>query len=334
MQTVVLPVNAESPEPDAIARAAEVLQRGGLVAFPTETVYGLAANALDPEAVARIFAAKSRPAANPLIVHVADAASARPLVADWPETAQRLSDRFWPGSLTLVLTKSKQIPEVVTAGGPTVAVRVPNHPVALALIRGAGLPLAAPSANRSSRLSPTRAEHVLRDLDGCIDLLLDAGPTRGGLESTVLDLAATPPRLLRPGLVTPTEIEQVIGPIDQNSRPAGRKPARSPGTLGRHYAPTTPLELVKDDAEIVRQRIRQGQRVGWLTFARPGRAPDANTVHLRLPQDPAQCAAELYDVLHRLDSLHLDTIIVAMPPEGPEWLAIRDRLQRAAAPTS
>jgi L-threonylcarbamoyladenylate synthase len=311
------------------------VQRGGLVAFPTETVYGLGADALSADAVGRIFAAKGRPSGNPLIVHVADPAAARPLVADWPESAERLAQRFWPGPLTLVLPKSDRVPSVVTAGGATVALRVPAHPVALALLRASERVLAAPSANRSTRLSPTRAEHVRRDLDGLIDLILDAGPTPGGLESTVLDLTATPPRLLRPGLVSPGDIAQVIGAIEQPaSASASGKPARSPGQLGRHYAPTTPLELVEDDGDRVRQRIRQGQRVGWLTFARPARAPDANTVHIRLPQDAAECAAQLYDVLHRLDSLHLDTIVVAMPPEGPQWLAIRDRLQRAAGRSS
>src|SRR5438270_2167933 len=183
MPTEVLPVSAEAPAADVIARAARVLRAGGLVAFPTETVYGLGANALDAVAVARIFAAKGRPANNPLIVHVAAIDAARDLTAAWPESAARLAERFWPGPLTLVLPRAGRVPDIVTASGPTVAVRVPAHPVALALLRAAALPIAAPSANRSTSLSPTTAEHVRRGLDGRIDLLLDAGPTAGGLES-------------------------------------------------------------------------------------------------------------------------------------------------------
>ena len=190
-----------------------MLRGGGLAAFPTETVYGLGANALDAAAVARIFAAKGRPANNPLIVHLADAAQVREIAADWPESASRLAERFWPGPLTLVLPRRDIVPDIVTARGPTVAVRVPAHPVAQALLRAAALPLAAPSANRSTELSPTRAEHVLRGLEGRIDLLLDGGPTAGGIESTVLDVTIMPPRLLRPGLIGVAQLEAVIGPL-------------------------------------------------------------------------------------------------------------------------
>src|SRR5579864_4916197 len=196
MPCTVLTVDPQAPDAAAIAEAAALLRAGGLVAFPTETVYGLAANALSADAVSRIFAAKGRPAGNPVIVHVADAAGARALVDDWPAAAERLAERFWPGPLTLVLPRSRQVPDLVTAGGSTVGVRVPAHPVALALLHACGLPLAAPSANRSTRLSPTRAAHVLGDLGDRIDLLLDGGATPGGLESTVLDLTAAPPRLL------------------------------------------------------------------------------------------------------------------------------------------
>src|SRR5437763_8542920 len=230
----------------AIASAADVLRSGGLVAFPTETVYGLGANALDADAVGRIFAAKGRPAANPIIVHVADAAGVGAVVADWPDAAARLAERFWPGPLTLVLPKRDAVPDVVTAGGPTVAVRVPAHPVAHALLRAAGVPVAAPSANRSSELSPTTAGHVLHGLGGRIDLILDAGPCPGGIESTVLDVTNDPPRLLRPGLVTPAQIEAVIGPIQRFGEPAGSV-LRSPGLLAKHYAPRAPLELAGDD---------------------------------------------------------------------------------------
>ncbi|MCS6777324.1 MAG: L-threonylcarbamoyladenylate synthase, partial [Chloroherpetonaceae bacterium] len=213
MRTRVLPVNPVHPEPGAIAQGADCLRAGGLVAFPTETVYGLGASALDAAAVARIYAAKGRPAHNPVIVHVADVVQARSLVTEWPEQADLLAARFWPGPLTLVLPRNAQVPDIVAAGGPTVAIRWPAHPVAQALIRAAGVPVAAPSANRSMHISPTRAEHVLRGLTGKIDLVLDGGPTPGGIESTVLDVTAMPPRLLRPGLVTAGQIAQVVGTV-------------------------------------------------------------------------------------------------------------------------
>jgi L-threonylcarbamoyladenylate synthase len=330
MQTVVLTVNPDAPEAEAIAWAAAVLRGGGLVAFPTETVYGLGANALDAEAVARVFAAKGRPATNPLIVHVAGAEQARVVTADWPAAAEPLAVRFWPGPLTLVLPKRATVPEIVTAGGPTVAVRVPAHPVALALILETGVPVAAPSANRSTQLSPTRAEHVLRGLDGRIDLLLDGGPTTGGLESTVLDLTASPPRLLRPGLVTPAEIEAVIGPIDRTvAAAAGDRPSPSPGMQPRHYAPHTPLELAEDGGwQRVTALSRQGLQVGWLTFAAAREElPGLHTIVM--PHDPAAYATQLYAALHRLDAT-VDRIVVAQPPEGEGWLAVRDRLRRAS----
>ena len=248
MKTIVFRLDPYTPNADALTEAARVLRGGGLVSFPTETVYGLGANALDAAAVARIFAAKGRPANNPLIVHVADAGAARRLVADWPPLAERLAERFWPGPLTLVLTKRDPVPDVVTAKGPTVAVRVPAHPVAQALVRAAGVPIAAPSANRSTELSPTRAEHVLRGLDGRIDVLLDGGPTAGGIESTVLDLTVTPPRLLRPGLLGIAELEVATRArwfVRRQQDGEGTAALPSPGLLPRHYAPRTPLECVE-----------------------------------------------------------------------------------------
>src|SRR5438128_2586209 len=211
--TAVLTIDRQFPEPAAIARAAAILRQGRLVAFPTETVYGLGANALDAAAVARVFEVKGRPPTNPLIVHVAGADQIAQVAADWPDVAARLAERFWPGPLTLVLPKRRELPDIVTAGGPTVAVRVPAHPVAQALLKEAGVPVAAPSANRSTGLSPTTAAHVLRGLADRIDLILDGGPTSGGIESTVLDVTTSPPRLLRPGLVTPAAIEAIVGPI-------------------------------------------------------------------------------------------------------------------------
>ncbi len=331
MQTLVLPVNPAAPQAEAIAQAADILKRGGLVAFPTETVYGLGADALDAPAVERVFAAKGRPAQNPLIVHVAAAPAARDLVTQWPENADRLAGRFWPGALTLVLPKAPRIPDIVTGGGDTVAVRVPAHAVALALLRAARLALAAPSANRSTRLSPTRAEHVLADLDGRIDLVLDAGATPGGLESTVLDLTTSPPRILRPGLLSPAQIEAVIGPI---LRPKVKTEDlatehRSPGLLGRHYAPRTPMELVADHGlKRVQDLLRQGLRVGWLTWK--VEEETGPVFRMVLPNEPRGYAAQLYAALHSLDAAGLDRIVVALPPDTEDWLAIRDRLQRAA----
>jgi L-threonylcarbamoyladenylate synthase len=337
MACEILAVDARRPDPAVIARAAAVLRAGGLVAFPTETVYGLGADALDAGAVARIFAAKGRPARNPLIVHVADTAAARALVSDWPAAADALARHFWPGPLTFVLPKRPDVPAIVTAGGPTVAVRVPAHPVALALLRAAGVPLAAPSANRSNYLSPTAAEHVKRSLGDRVDLILDGGPTTGGLESTVVDLTAQPPRLLRPGLVTPGAIEVVAGPLDRTTpAPDENGPRRSPGQLNKHYAPRTPLECITGDGrERVRSLVRDGQLVGWLTTDTDAAPSDPSVVRIQLPSDPAGYAAQLYAALHVLDENGLDVIVVDLPPATEAWMAVHDRLRRAAfSPTA
>jgi L-threonylcarbamoyladenylate synthase len=330
MRCEVLIVDPHAPDPAAIARAADILRAGDLVAFPTETVYGLGANALDPVAVAKIFAAKGRPAGNPLIVHAPDIATARALVADWPREAQQLAERFWPGPLTLVLPRQPIVPDAVTAGGSTVAVRVPAHPVAIALLRACGLPLAAPSANRSARLSPTRAEHVLAGLADRIDVLLDAGPTAGGIESTVIDLTVRPPNLLRPGLITVAELEAIVGPLAGPRPRSDAQPARSPGLQAKHYAPRTPMEVVAGDGRLrVDELIGQGRRVGWVTSARTAALPLAATV-IAMPGDPAGYAAQLYAVLHQLDAQRLDRIVVDLPPAMDAWMAVHDRLRRAA----
>lgn len=306
------------------------MQAGGLVAFPTETVYGLGADALDPAAVAKIFAAKGRPATNPIIVHIATIDEAKALAGVWPDVAQKLADRFWPGPLTLVLPKQAHVPDLVTAGGATVALRMPAHPVAHALLRACGLPLAAPSANRSSELSPTLPEHVLRGLAERIDLLLDAGPTSGGLESTVLDLTTQPPRLLRPGLVTVAELEALLGPIERgNSTPQDDEPLRSPGQMERHYAPRTPLEIAAASRNRVEELCRQGLRVGWLMYV--DEPVSSAVLRILLPADPVSYSAQLYAALHRLDDAGLDRIVVGAPPTGDDWLAVHDRLRRAAS---
>ncbi|HET8548020.1 MAG TPA: L-threonylcarbamoyladenylate synthase [Bryobacteraceae bacterium] len=290
-----------------IARAAEVIRAGGLVAFPTETVYGLGANALNTTAVERIYEAKGRPPASPLIVHVAGVELARQLATKWSAVAERLVRRFWPGPLTLVLGRHPRIPDRVTAGLPTVGLRMPAHPVALALIRAAGVPIAAPSANRFTALSPTTAEHVRAALGGSVDMVLDDGPTNVGIESTVLSIAdPSHPLLLRPGMVTQADIEAVIGPVQLQAVPLGAHP--SPGMHARHYSPRTPLLL-----------IRRGDAL-----------PAGRGTIAQLPSDPREYAARLYAVLHDLDREGLDYIAIEAPPDTPEWAGILDRLRRAA----
>ncbi|HBI45510.1 MAG TPA: threonylcarbamoyl-AMP synthase [Planctomycetales bacterium] len=328
MQTEVLTVDALAPQAGRIARAAAVLRGGGLVAFPTETVYGLGALALDADAVGRIFAAKGRPANNPVIVHVADIAEAVAIAAEWPDAAERLARRFWPGPLTLIVPRGAAVPDVTTAGGLTVAIRVPAHPVALALLRAVGAPVAAPSANRSSELSPTRADHVLRGLDGRIDLVLDAGPTAGGIESTVFDVTTAPPRLLRPGLIGQAELEAVVGRISRHAAHTVGDALQSPGMLPRHYAPRTPLECSEDGRMRVAELLCMGARIGWLTWNES--AAVAGLVVQRMPADPAGYAAHLYAALHALDDAGVDRIIVDLPPDAEAWLAVRDRLSRAS----
>lgn len=300
---------------EELQRAAELLRSGELVAFPTETVYGLGANALDEQAVERIYTAKGRPPTSPLIVHVDGVEMARRLVTEWPETADALAARFWPGPLTLVLKKSPQVPDRVTAALPTVALRMPSHPVALALIHEAGIPIAAPSANRFTELSPTTAEHVRAGLSGAAAMILDGGPAEVGIESTVLSLAGGRPVLLRPGMISQTEIEAVIGPILTSVETGGAHP--SPGMHERHYRPRTPLLIGAPPAS------GKGAHL-WIRQELPAQES------LAMPDDPATYAARLYDVLHRLDRAGLDFISVEMPPDTPAWAGIRDRLQRAA----
>ena len=289
-----------------IVHAAELIRAGRLVAFPTETVYGLGANALDPVAVARIFAAKGRPHTSPLIVHVESIEMARTLAAAWPAAADLLAKRYWPGPLTLILPKRPEVPDIVTAGLPTVGLRIPAHPMALALIRAAALPIAAPSANRFTELSPTAAAHIPATL---ADFTLDGGPSRVGIESTVLSLVDVP-TLLRPGAICLTELESLIGPIAQAAAvPVEGAAHASPGQHARHYRPATPLYLD--------------------TTPRPGKGVILRLGH-EMPADPASYAAALYQTLHRLDAQSLDWIALEPPPDTPVWAGILDRLHRAA----
>lgn len=325
--TAIRRIDPTRPERELLREAAAVIRAGGLVAFPTETVYGLGANALDPAAVAGIFAAKGRPATNPLIVHVDGELLRRQVASEWPATAAKLAAKFWPGPLTLVLPKTPAVPDVTTGGGPTVAVRMPAHPVALGLIRAAGVPLAAPSANRSSQLSPTRAEHVLAGLGGRIDFILDGGPTANGIESTVLSLAGEQPTLLRPGPIAVAELEKVVGPIARRTALGESGPLPSPGLLARHYAPRTPVELFANlEALEVRAAELADQRIGSVVLGEV----EATAVTIRMPATAAEYAVRLYDVLHQLDGRGLSRMLIELPPETDEWLAVRDRLTRAA----
>ena len=311
------------------------------MAIPTETVYGLAADALDEFAVDGIFRAKGRPATNPLIVHVADAAMARTLAAAWPAVAERLTATLWPGPLTIVVPRGRDVPEIVTAGGPTVALRCPEHRLARLLIARSGIPLAAPSANRSERVSPTTAHHVLESLGDRVDLILDGGPCAEGIESTVVDCTTSPPRILRPGPLSRQRLEEAIGgPVLGPDAPAGAAdgPARSPGAQARHYAPRTRLDVRADSAAHVAALLGQGRRVGWLTTrsADPAvrtLAANRELVVVPMPDHPAGFAAALYAALHALDRRGLDRIVVDEPAAGEEWLAINDRLRRASSTT-
>lgn len=291
----------------SVEHAAALIRAGRLVAFPTETVYGLGANALDAEAVARIFAAKGRPRTSPLIVHVDSIDMARSFASHWPPSADSLAQRYWPGPLTLVVPKQPSIPDIVTAGLATVGLRMPAHPLALALIRAAGVPIAAPSANRFTELSPTAAAHVPEAL---ADYVLDGGPARVGIESTVVSLVEAPV-LLRPGVIPIWELEALIGPIRIAGDAATSGPHTSPGMHVRHYRPATPLVLLA-----------------------PGQAPPSGhgallRIGQEMPADPLAYAATLYGTLHSLDAQHFEWIAVEQPSDLPEWAGVLDRLRRA-----
>jgi L-threonylcarbamoyladenylate synthase len=305
---------------DLLARAGEILRNGGLVAFPTETVYGLGANALDPRAVERIYRVKGRPSSSPIILHVDSTVMARGLARQWPHGAEALTQAFWPGPLTLVLPKDLRVPDNVTAGLDTVGIRQPDHPVAAALIAAAGVPVAAPSANRFTGLSPTTAEHVLKALGSEVDLILDGGPTRVGIESTVLSLAASKPVLLRPGAITRDQIEEIVGEIEvAKGIPGGPHP--SPGLHAKHYSPLTPLFLLPAGAPLP---ARGRGAYLWLTEPQPASYAE------QMPADAARYAAILYDTLHQLDERSFDWIAVEQPPDWPEWAGVLDRLIRAS----
>lgn len=295
-----------------IERAAAILREGGVVVFPTETVYGLGANALDAKAVRRIYDLKGRPASSPLIVHVASIEQARSLTAEWLPEADRLARQYWPGPLTLVVAKKNAIPDEVTAGLPTVGLRMPRHPVALELLAAAGVPIAAPSANRFTQLSPTTAEHVREAFGAETPFLLDGGPCEVGLESTVIAVTRDGLEVLRPGMANVPEA--VSGAAETGEA------HRSPGQHRKHYSPKTRIVLVR------RGHLPHDGRGAYLWL-------DYNAVaaaRQRMPEDPEAYAAILYGTLHQLDNEGFDWIAVELPPDLPEWAAIRDRLLRAA----
>lgn len=333
-QTRVLRVDPAEPDPSAVSIAAEMMRKGGLVAFPTETVYGLGANAFDSRAVSRIFLAKGRPIDNPIIVHVAGPGQIEAVAQTVPPQALALANRFWPGPLTLVLGKSAAVSDKVTAGLGTVAVRMPRHPVALGLIRASGVPVAAPSANVSGRPSGTTGAHVLDDLDGKVDVVLDAGPVEIGVESTVLDLTVSPPAVLRPGAVTLEELEAVIGPVLLGRRDDLLR--RSPGTRHRHYSPRTRLTLVDETdgaalSRLVEGCARGGRRVGVMT-RRPELYQGSEVAIVRMmPHQSAAYASQMFAAMRELDSQGLDEILVGMVEEEGIGVAVMDRLRRAAS---
>ena len=313
-----------------LREAAQIIKRGGLVAFPTETVYGLGADAFNPLAVARVFEVKKRPYFDPLIVHVARSADLEKLAVEIPSDVKKLIERFWPGPLTVVLRKREEVPDIVTAGLSTVAVRMPDHPMALSLIELAESPIAAPSANLFGCLSPTAAEHVREQLGHQIDLILDGGPCRVGVESTIIAFSRERPELLRPGGLALEEIESLIGKVD--ARRIEEEKPEAPGMLSTHYAPRTPIILQpccqKPDA-------LKGRKVGFLAFRKP--EEDMGFQHVEILSEKGnmrEAAVNLFAAIRRLDSLNLDLIVAEPVPEDGLGRAIMDRLRRASGTLS
>jgi len=355
---LVLPTDTPARFDTAVANAVTMLRDGQVVALPTETVYGLAANALDAKAVERIYEVKGRPAHNPIIVHVASIEMAKSLVAHWPGSAQKLAHAFWPGPLTLVLPRAKEIPDVVTAGGPTVGVRWPSHPFIQAVIRECGFPLAAPSANPAGRVSPTTAEHVFKDLGDKIPLIIDGGHSQIGIESTVIDLSVQPPRILRPGMIHEESLVSVLG---EGMAPSGKDSAlrtphsalKSPGLLQKHYAPKAKVVVLawEGDAD---PRAKIARTLNLRPLAAPEQSDGGSTFNLQpspvhvlahthipspegfasvsvIPHDPEAFARALYAELRRADEAEARFIVIEAVPDSIEWRAIADRLRRASA---
>ncbi len=336
---VIINVDIERPEKDKIRIAAEVIKNGGLVAFPTETVYGLGANALNSEAVARIFKAKNRPVDNPIIVHVADKEEVYKLTKGVPLIAEDLMDFFWPGPLTLILKKSEIVPYVTTGSLDTVAIRMPGHRISLALIKESGVPIAAPSANTAGKPSPTNAKHVIEDLGAKVDMVLDGGPTIVGVESTVLDLTSFTPKILRPGGITSEELMDFLGDIDLAGIGMESEVAISPGMKHKHYAPNSDMIVVEgDDFEIIVRRVqeladehmRKGKKVGIMATSE---SPAYNADIIKIAGSRADLktiARNLFEILRGFDDQKVDIIIVEGVETKGIGLAVMDRLERAA----
>ncbi len=319
-----------SADERAIEMAADLLKQGRLVAFPTETVYGLGADASNPEAVKRIFNTKGRPADHPLIVHIADVGQLDDWALDIPDAALRLADKFWPGPLALIFKKKPQVPLEVTGGQQTIALRIPNHPVALSLLQAFGGGVAAPSANRFCRISPTQAAHVSEELGDAVDCILDGGSCQVGVESTVLDFSGAKPALLRPGQITRQEIEDFLQiELVVNIK----SDIRAPGMMAVHYAPATVAMLVRaDDLQTcIGNLVSTGKRVGLLAYKQTINNGQLLQV-IAMPEQAADYAQQLYSALRELDSLNLDIILVEQPPVTDAWSAINDRLAKATVP--
>lgn len=337
--TRIIKINTLSPEPSRINEAAEIIKKGGTVAFPTETVYGLGADALNPDAIKKVFKAKGRPSDNPLIVHISDMEALKLIAMRPSKTALSLMDAFWPGPLTVILKKKKVVPEIVTGGLDTVAVRMPDNKIALSLINKSGVPLVAPSANLSGRPSPTKAKDVADDLSGRIDAVIDGGKTKIGIESTVIDMTTIPPTILRPGGLTVEEIEKVIGSVrilSAGHEPQEHGPTRSPGLKYRHYAPKARMIIVSGDEKTVQSRIRklaqdslrEGKKVGVLSFHRDFVIDGCQVKYAG--SRPGTVARRLFDILRWFDKEGVD-IIFSEPYSGRGLkLGIADRLNRAA----
>ena len=324
-----------------IAQAVALLRAGQLVAFPTETVYGLGADATNSRAVRRIFAAKGRPGTNPLIVHVADEQVARAYASEWPDSAAKLARKVWPGPLTLILPRGRQISLEVTGGLETVGLRAPAHPLALELLRSFGGPVAAPSANRSNRISPTTADHVRHELGEAVDLILDGGPCAIGIESTVLDLTRAVPAILRPGAISQQQLERMIGPVDLlDATVHPSQPASSPGQQRVHYSPATPAyRFATGDTHHVVEWLSEHPTDPAALLLIEGSASVRQLASalieghvIRMPSGAEAYARQLYAALRQADTSGATAILVEMPPADTPWTAVRDRIMRATRP--
>jgi L-threonylcarbamoyladenylate synthase len=332
LDTEILKIDPEHPDRCVIEAAAEIIRRGGLVAFPTETVYGLGADAMNADAVAKIFVAKGRPADNPLIVHISDREMLGRLAAHIPKEANALAERFWPGPLTMVLNRLPDVPDIVSAGLRTVAVRMPNNPVARELVRAADTPIAAPSANTSGRPSPTTADHVTADLGGLIDMILDGGPTVIGIESTVVDLTGEPAAILRPGWITRDSLSEVIGFVEDTV--AANRVERSPGTRRRHYMPRARVVLVEQlSSEAIRRVCLKQLESGPVAFIghTPIRIDDRAFSGITLGVSAGEYAHSIYSAMRAADQSNAATIVIEGIDDRNEGAAVMDRLRRAAS---